>query len=114
MVLCQNNRSQVRDISCNLINPIGEALYSFWGRRKAHLEVSQQRNIFSRIKKNELEQHADELETFGNKHFSKENTFFFLKQLFAFRMEQKIILNMWVLLQWQSCCLCNSNWATWH
>lgn len=77
MVLCQNNRSQVRDISCNLINPIGEALYSFWGRRKAHLEVSQQINIFSRIKNNELEQHADELETFGNKHFSKENTFFF-------------------------------------
>lgn len=104
MVLCQNNWPQERDISCNLINPVGEALYSFWGRRKAH-----QRNISRNIKNNELEQHAEELEqTFS----FKENTF--LKQLFAFRMEQKSILNMWVLLQWKSQVLCNSNWTTSH
>lgn len=77
MVLCQNIRSYETNINCSLINPVGEALYSFWGRRKAHLEESQQRNIFREIKNNELEQHADELETFGNRHFFRENTSFF-------------------------------------
>ena len=59
------------------MNPIGEALYSFWGRRKAHLEVSHQRNISREIKNNELEQHAEELEAlFGNKHFLSRKTHF--------------------------------------
>lgn len=46
------------------MNPVGEALYSFWGRRKTNLEVSHQRNISRVIKNNELEQHAEELEPF--------------------------------------------------
>lgn len=84
------------------MNPVGNVPYSFWGRRKAHLKVSHQRNISREIKNNELEQHAEQLETFvWEQTFSfKENTF--LKQLFAFRMEQKIILNMWGLLRWKS------------
>lgn len=114
MVLSRNNWPWERDLNCSLVNPIGETLYSFQGRNKTHLEVSHQRSISREIKTNEIEQHAEELETFvWEQTFSfKENTF--LRQLFAFRMEQKIISNMWVLLWWKSQFLCKSNWATCH
>lgn len=80
------------------MNPIGEALYSICGRRKVHLEVSYQRNISKEIQNNKLEQHAEELETFVTEQILSFKENMFLKELFAFRMEWKILLNMWVLL----------------
>lgn len=70
----------------------------FWGRREVHLEVSYQRNISKEIQNNELEQHAEGLETFVMEQIFSFKENMFLKELFAFRMEWKILLNMWVLL----------------